>query len=134
MKLTPYLSFNGNCEKALNFYSEIFNGQIVELKRFEGSPIESLSQDQQKVMHARLQLGESVIMASDGLSSDTVNADRISLSLEFDEVDRMNEIFKKLSDGGIITMEMQDAFWGARFGMLKDQFGINWMFNCEFKK
>jgi len=134
MRLTPYIMFNGNCEKTLNFSADTFNGEITELKRFEGSPVESMSADTEKIMHARLKFGESLFMASDGQSTGNVNADSISLSVEFDDVNRMNDIFKKLSEGGMVTMELQDAFWGARFGMLKDQFGINWMLNCKLKK
>jgi PhnB protein len=49
-------------------------------------------------------------------------------------VERLNDVFEKMSEGGTVSMPLQDAFWGSRFGMLQDKFGINWMFNCELKK
>ncbi|HMJ47410.1 MAG TPA: glyoxalase/bleomycin resistance/extradiol dioxygenase family protein [Ferruginibacter sp.] len=134
MKLTPYLMFSGNCEKALNFYADVFGGTITDLKRFEEGPPGSMGDvAPDKIMHARLSFDGNMIMASDG-ESQPVSADGIQLSVDFGDTGKMDNAFKKLSDGGAIIMDLQDTFWGARFGMLKDQFGFRWMFNCEIKK
>ena len=58
----------------------------------------------------------------------------IQLSVEVESIERINEVFEKMSAGGKVTMPLQDTFWGARFGMLEDKFGIYWMFNHELKK
>lgn len=58
----------------------------------------------------------------------------IQLSVNVESVEKIDEVFEKMSQGGTVAMALQDTFWGARFGMLQDKFGINWMFNCELKK
>jgi PhnB protein len=58
----------------------------------------------------------------------------INLSIECDSIEQLERVFPKVAEGGKITMPLQDQFWGARFGMLTDKYGIHWMFNCEKKK
>ena len=133
MRLTPYIFFPGNAEEALHFYEDVFGGRISDLKRYEGSPMENVAQDKQKLMHARVSFGESMIMVCDGPEG-TTSASNIQLSVEFSDVNTMNERFKKLAEGGKVTMDLQDTFWGAKFGMLVDKFGIAWMFNHDRPK
>ena len=131
MELTPYLMFNGNCETALNFYAQTLGGEIKHLSRFEGSPAESMSADKQKVMHATFEGNGFSFMASDGAREVVDNVGNIHLSLNFRDAHAMENVFNAMSEGGKISMPLQDTFWGAKFGMLTDKFGINWMFNCE---
>ena len=133
MQLTPYLMFNGDCEMALNFYAKTIGGEIKHLSRFEGSPAESMSADKQKVMHATFQGNGFSFMASDGSSLVVNNVGNVHLSLDFKDSHAMENVFTAMSEGGKVTMPLQDTFWGAKFGMLTDKFGINWMFNCEQK-
>lgn len=134
MKLSPYIIFTGNAEEALHFYEQVFNGTISEFKRYEGSPAEDLSSDKQKIMHARVSIGDNILMVCDAMPENTPPpGSNIQLSVEFSNVNELNERFDKLAEGGKITMELQDTFWGARFGMLTDKFGINWMFNCQLE-
>lgn len=133
MQLTPYIMFNGNCEEALNFYSATIGGEIKHLSRYEGSPAESMSADKNKVMHATFEGNGVVLMAADGGQTVT-NSGNIHLCIDFKDATAMDNVFNALSDGGKITMPLEDTFWGARFGMLTDKFGINWMFNCESKQ
>jgi PhnB protein len=133
MQLTPYLSFNGNCEQALNFYAEVFNGEITELKRFEGSPIEGMTANPNHIMHARFVAGGVHFMASDGGHGESNGKAHvgISLNVDCDDEGQIQNLFSKMADGGQVTMPLDDTFWGAKFGMLKDQFGVNWMFNYQ---
>ena len=132
--LNPYLNFNGNCEEALNFYKEAFDGEIIQLGRYGESPMKSPEEIKDKIIHGRLQFGDVLIMASDAMNKNGVNnGDNISLSIECDTNDQLEKVFTKMSDGGKITMPLQDQFWGAKFGMLTDKFGFHWMFNCEKK-
>jgi len=136
MKLTPYIIFNGRCEEALNFYAKVLGGEIKHLSRFEGSPAESMSVDKQKILHATFEAGEVRFMASDSGESEQAssNGGMVHLTLDIENAEELDKVFNALSEGGKITMPLQDAFWGARFGMLTDQFGINWMFNHELQK
>ena len=94
---------------------------------------------QNKLMHASFKAENIFFMSSDvmsdgnGFGSQTVKPETspISLSLNFTDTEKQTEVFNKLADGGTVTMPLQDTFWGARFGMLNDRFGIRWMFNCD---
>ena len=135
MKLFPYLNFPGNCEEALNFYKEALKGEIIQLGRYGESPMKSPEEFKDKIIHGRLQFGDALIMASDVMGGRAVNSgDNISLSVDCDDDQRLEEVFSKMSSEGKITMPLQEQFWGAKFGMLTDKFGIHWMFNCEKKK
>lgn len=85
-------------------------------------------------MHARLKFGDTLIMFSDMMGDKEAEpGSMISLSVDCDSLEQLEKVFPKMSEGGKITMPLQDQFWGARFGMLTDKFGIHWMFNCEKK-
>ncbi len=134
MKLIAYLSFTGNCEEALNFYKNAFDGEIIQLGRYGESPMESPEEIKDKIIHGRLQFGDILIMASDVMNEKPVQqGDSISLSVECDTNEQLEKVFSKMAEGGKITMPLQDQFWGAKFGMLTDKFGFKWMFNCEKK-
>lgn len=135
MKLTPYIHFAGNAREALEFYKNALNGEIQQLGTYGESPVPNDEDYKDKVMHARLVFYGNMIMLSDVFKGQQVSTGgNIHLSIQMDEVNKMDEVFKKMAEGGKVTMELQDAFWGARFGMLQDKFGVSWMFNCEFKK
>lgn len=133
MQLTPYLMFNGQCEEALNFYAKALNGEIKSLMHFEGSPAENMSADKKQVMHSNFEAEGVAFMASDSgqAGAGAAQAGSVHLSLSFTSLEKEEQVFNALAEGGKITMPLQDTFWGSRFGMLTDQYGINWMFDCE---
>ena len=134
MKLTPYIHFAGNAREALEFYKNALSGEIQQLGTYGESPVPSDEDYKDKVMHARLVFGGNMIMVSDVFKGQPVSTGgNIQLSIQMNDVNKMDGVFKKMAEGGKVTMELQDAFWGARFGMLQDKFGVNWMFNCELK-
>jgi PhnB protein len=82
-----------------------------------------------------LHLGEGLVMVSDAMPDKPAPREgNVHVALDFDDVGDMTRKFDALAEGGTVTMPLQDMFWGARFGMLTDAFGINWMFNCSTKK
>jgi PhnB protein len=133
MELDPYLHFDGNCEEALNFYAHIFGGNIADLRHFEGSPLESQlpAGSGGKVMHARFVSPTLHFMASDGMAARGREGGRISLALATRDTHDAERVFNELAEGGKITHPFGDTFWGAKFGMLTDKFGIDWMINCD---
>lgn len=138
MQLNPYLFFNGNCEEALNFYKECLGGEFESINRFKDGPDEMGGMKvpenyKEKVMHRTWRFDGNVVMASDGFE-EISDGGNVTLSISMDNVDGMDTVFNKLSEGGKVTMPLQDTFWGARFGMFTDRYGIKWMFNCELKK
>lgn len=134
MQLTPYLIFSsGNCEEALKFYEKVLGGTTGHISRYADAPEDQKSMDPRKIMHTHFAVeGNVLFMASDG-PVDAIDSGMVSLSLNFADADKIQQVFTDMSDGGTITMPLQDTFWGATFGMLKDKYGVKWMFNCEKK-
>ena len=134
MELTPYLNFEGNAEEVLDFYKDALDGEIVMVSRYKDAPMPSDEDWKDKIMHARLKFGRSVVMISDGPKDfKTTFNGNIQLSIEVEDENKMEEVFNKLAAGGKITMPLQKQFWGAKFGMLVDKFGTGWMLNHEEK-
>jgi PhnB protein len=139
-QLNPYLNFPGTAEEALNFYKSVFGGEISEMNRFDSMPsgegVPPLPEEyKNKVMHASFKADGIMFMVSDGMPGQPVTSGTaMSMSVGLDDPKETEDLFGKLSEGGKITMPLQDTFWGAKFGMFTDKFGINWMFNCDLKK
>jgi PhnB protein len=134
-KIVPYLSFAGNCEEAFNFYKECLNGEITNINYYEGSPMEVPEEFKKKILHITLQFENCEIMAADATPEQPfVQGNNVAISINLDDNSKAEKYFKNLSNGANIIMPFADTFWDARFGMLVDKFGINWMVNCEIKK
>jgi PhnB protein len=134
--IVPYLTFNGNAAEALAFYTKVFDGKILFQQSFGESPMgeQTPADYKNKVMHASFQAGDLNFMVSDAMPSQPVKAgSNLSLSLNFKTVEGIEKTFAALSEGAQVTMALNDTFWGARFGMLTDKFGINWMFNHDYQ-
>ena len=130
---TPYLSFNGTAEAAVDLYTHALGAQVEGgLMRYADMPADTgtcAAEDKQLVMHACLRLGEARLMLSDVPRSQPAPTDsNVSVCLDFDDVDEMTRKFEALAVGGTILMNIHDAFWGSKFGLLTDKFGIQWMF------
>lgn len=136
--LIPYLMFDGNCEEAILFYKDCFNGEVPYMGRFGDAPMEVLPEEKNKIMHTEFRFWGGAFMASDHIKSSGLTADpntsTIHLSLGFENNKQMDQTFERLKEGGRVTMELQETFWGDRFGMIQDRFGINWMLNGKTKK
>lgn len=130
--LVPYLMFPGTCEEALNFYKDAFGGEIESINRFEGSPIEVADDYKNKIMHSTFRAGDLLFMASDGMQDNPpAPGSNFALNINFSSEDDQEKVFNKFSEGGNVIMPLQDTFWGAKFGMLTDKYGISWMFHVE---
>jgi PhnB protein len=135
MKLITYLTFAGNCEEALNFHKETLKGEIVHISYMGEGQMEVPESAKGKVMHARLKFGDNELYMSDTFDPSKLNqGNNVSLSLQPGTLDEAETVFNSLSVSGVIIMPLQDTFWGARFGMFTDKFGIQWMVNCELSE
>lgn len=134
--IIPYLNFTGNAKAALDFYAKALNGQILFAQTFGESPMEGAEEHRDKIMHATFKAGDLTIMASDIIDDKypIIAGTNISLSMNFTKVEDIDRVFAAMSEGSNITMPLQDTFWGAKFGMLTDAFGINWMFNHDYEQ
>ena len=133
MQLHPYLLFNGRCEEAFRFYAECLSGRIEAMIPHAGSPAEQHVPPEwrSKILHARLSVGEQVLMASDAPPGRFEKPQGFSVSINVTDPAEAGRIFRALAENGTITMPMEQTFWAARFGMCVDRFGTPWMVNCE---
>jgi PhnB protein len=125
----PYLMFNGRCEEAIEFYRKALGAEVEMLLRFKDAPDQSMCTPgmENKVMHASLQIGESLVLASDGRCTGEMNFAGFSLSLTLKNVADADRFFAALSDGGQMQMPLTKTFFSPRFGMVADRFGVSWM-------
>ena len=137
-KMNSYLNFNGNTEEAFNFYKSVFGGEFLTLMRFKDTPDADKmpADEQEKVMHVALPIGDNILMGTDVLKSmEPVNfGTNSSLSIDGESEEEANQLFNKLSVGGKVVMPLEKMFWGALFGMITDKFGVQWMVNYDFKE
>lgn len=130
-KSNVYLNFDGNCAEAMKFYQEALGGEL-ELQPIGTSAMAEHmpTADPNSILHSMLTSGGITIMASDMMQSvKAENGNMYSICLVCESEEEINRHFNKLSQGGQIIEKLATAPWGATFGMLKDKFGKNWMFN-----
>ena len=134
-RLNPYLNFKDNARQAMEFYKNVFGGELVmqTFKEFQASDDPS---EADKIMHAQLEADNGIIF----MAADTPNrmeyrdGSNISISLSGDNHPELKTFFEKLSAGGTVTQPLEQAPWGDSFGMLTDKFGVNWMVNITAPK
>jgi PhnB protein len=132
--MNPYLTFNGNCEAAFKFYEARLGGKIGGMMPFEGSPMAAQvpAEHRKKIMHASISFDGNLLMGSDTMPGQPYEGMKgFSLTLSAPDVAEAERLFAALAEGGSVIMPLAPTFWAARFGMLKDQFGVPWMVNCE---
>jgi len=133
MKLNSYLTFNGQCEAAFKFYEQCLGGKIVAMVTHVGTPAEEQvpAEWRNKILHARLIVGDEVLMGSDAPPDRYEESKGFSVTVGIDDPTDAERIFDALAKNGTVKMPIQKTFWAVRFGTLVDQFGIPWMVNCE---
>ncbi len=132
--LSPYLTFDGNCREAMEFYQSCMGGNL-KIQTFGEAPMPSPENYKDKIMHASLENDSLSFMASDTMPGNPViKGTNVHLSVAGTDSARLNEMFLKLSAGGTVNMKLEKQFWGDTFGMVTDKFGIHWMFNIAGTK
>lgn len=137
--INPYLTFNGNCEAAFNFYKSVFGGKFPYVGRYgempstDGQPMPD--SEKNKIMHMSLPIGSNSILmgsdSSDAFGHANIPGNNFSISINATSDKEADKLYNGLSSGGKQTMPMNKTFWGAYFGMLEDKFGIQWMVNFD---
>ena len=135
-KLNPFIRFNDNkCKEAMNFYKDCLGGEL-NFMTVKGSPMEKdMSTDKQDlIMHSTLKKGDWVLIGSDMMRDKATAGDNVGVSLDCESEEEIRTIFEKLSKGGEVFMPLEDAFWGAIFGLVTDRYGVEWMLNYQKAK
>ncbi|WP_235188533.1 VOC family protein [Catenovulum agarivorans] len=135
VQVQPYLFFAGRCEEAIKFYVEALGAELQMLMRFSESPEpmpEAMLPDgfDDKIMHASLKVGDSVVMMSDAVDIQN-QFGGVSLSINCMNKEDAHKMFDGLSVDGEVQMPLTPTFWSPLFGSLTDKFGVSWMVNCE---
>ena len=130
--LYGYLNFDGNTREAMEFYARCLRAEL-SIRSFKDAGVPGPPGSEDRIIHARLSQGNAVLMASDSMpGAPFVQGNNVYISVDCESAEEIERLFKAFSEGARnIGMELQDAFWGARFGMLTDKFGMAWMFNYE---
>ncbi len=137
MKLNPYLSFDGQCRQAFEFYQQLLGGEIVMTQTYGETPMSDqiAAEAQDRIAHIRLVVGDAVLMASDAPPGEGCGhyqkPQGIEVTLNFDDVAEAQRIFDALAEGGTVQMGFEKTFFAAGFGMVSDRFGTPWMVICE---
>jgi PhnB protein len=132
MEIQPYLFFDGRCDEAIEFYRKTVGAEVQMLMRFKDNPDSQQKGmippgGENKVMHARLRIGEGVVLVSDGNNQNKPKFDGFALSLTIATEAEADRYFNALADGGTVQMPLTKTFFSPRFGMLADRFGVKWM-------
>ena len=132
MKVQPYLFFNGRCEEAIAYYKKALGAEVLMMMRFKDNPdrpgpeaVPPALDD--KIMHSCLRIGESEVMASDGMCKDDSAFQGVSLSLSVSGEAEADRLFYALAEGGQVQMPIGKTFFSPRFGMVADRFGVSWI-------
>ncbi len=136
MNVSPYLSFNGECETAFNFYEKTLGAKIETMMTWGDSPMaKDISPDWgKKIIHATLMVGSTLLSGGDAPPSRFQKPQGFSVMLNIDSVEETERVFKALSENAQIQlMPLASTFWAERFGMVVDRFGVPWSINCSKK-
>ena len=132
MHVNPYISFEGRCEEAIEFYKTAVGAKVQQMMRFKDAPASCgpnmiTPGSENKIMHAGLTVGDSLMMASDGRCTGQGKFGGISMSLAADNDADAEKYFANLSEGGNVCVPMSKTFFSSKFGMVQDRFGVTWM-------
>ena len=132
MKVQAYITFGGRCEEALEFYTKSIGAEVSGLMRWKESPEADMKGPPgwgEKVMNAAFRIGESELMADDGMGDKTAEFKGMTLAIEVADDAEARRVFTALGEAGNVTMPLMKTFWTSSFGMLTDKFGVPWMVN-----
>ena len=134
MKVQAYITFGGRCEEALAFYKKSVGAEVSGLLRWKESPDSDMKGPpgwEEKVMNASFRIGDTHLMADDGMGPATQEYKGMTLALSAASDAETRRLFDALAESGTIQMPLAKTFWTSSFGMLKDKFGVPWMVMTE---
>jgi PhnB protein len=129
MQIQPYLFFEGRCQEAIDFYRQVLGAEVGMVMHFKESPdpTDAPPGAADKILHAAVRIGETVLLMSDGMCKGSPSFQGFSLSLSPANDAEAERVFTALSEGGAVRMPLTKTFFASRFGMLTDRFGVPWM-------
>jgi PhnB protein len=132
--LNPYINLNGTAAQAIELYKSALGANVENVMHFSDGPMSEKMPEASRnlIMHACLRIGPNNLMMSDAMPGQPApGAGNVEIMLDFTDVPAMTTAFDALAAGGTVVMAPEDMFWGAKFGVLTDKFGVKWMFHCN---
>jgi len=136
MQIQPYISFNGNCQEAVEFYADVFgtdNPEIILFGEMLPEP-EAAEQDRSDKVVIRAELAPDetrVLLSNVPPKTPDIQGDKMTLVIFSDDLDEIKVLYYKLKVGGTVEMELQETFWSKVYGSLVDKFGVGWQLNFD---
>jgi PhnB protein len=129
MQIQPYLFFDGRCDEAIEFYRRTLGAEVAMIMRFKDCPDQGMITPgtENKVMHASLHIGDTVVLVSDGKCTGQMAFQGFALTITASDDAEARRLFSALGDGGQVQMPLGKTFFASSFGMLADRFGMTWM-------
>jgi len=133
MQVQSYLFFNGRCEEAIEFYKKTLGAKVEMVMRFKEAPGDHKCAPgtEDKIMHSCFRIGDTAVMASDGMAQGQPEFKGFSLTLNPKTEAEADRLFAALSEGGQVHQPLIQTFFSPKFGMLADKFGVGWMIMVE---
>ena len=142
-RVNVYLTFNGNCKEAFDFYKSVLGGEFPYVGHYKDMPpsgdggMKFSAEEAERIMHISLPISqETVLMGSDtggAWAADYQQGNNFAISINTDSKENADRFFNGLSAGGQVKMPIASTFWGDYFGTLVDKFGVNWMVSFNEK-
>ncbi len=131
MQVQQYLFFDGKCEEAIEFYKSTLGAKVDMVMRYKDNPDPQPGMcppgSENKIMHSAFRIGDTLVMASDGMAAGKPEFKGFSLSVDAKNEAEADRIFSALGAGGQVQMPLTKTFFSPRFGMVADRFGVSWM-------
>lgn len=137
MDIQAYITFDGRCEEALEFYNATIGAEVTGLLRWKDSPDPAMKPPpgfEDKIMNAAFRIGDTALMADDGMAGKPAEFKGMRLAIGVADDADAQRVFSALSQGGSVTMPLMKTFWTSSFGMLTDKSGVPWMVNVAEPK
>ena len=134
MHVQAYLNFAGRCEEALEFYTNAVGAEVTMLMRMKESPDPAMKAPpamDEKIMHSAFKIGQTTLMATDGMGPEKLEFKGVTLSIEVPDDAEAERVFAALGKGGSVQMPLMKTFWTSSWGTLTDKFGVPWMVGVE---
>ncbi|MFE9134486.1 VOC family protein [Streptomyces sp. NPDC007355] len=132
-RLNPYISYDGDARRAMEFYQDVFGGTLALHTFGESGGVEAGDAAAGKIMHAMLETDSGfTLMAGDvppGMEHRPGND--IAVSLSGEDAAELRGYWDRLSADGTVSVPLEKQMWGDVFGMCTDRFGITWMVNIS---
>ncbi|CAH0344441.1 VOC family protein [Bacillus sp. CECT 9360] len=127
-RLLPHIYLE-NCKDALDYYQQVFGGEIINTQLADG--IEGFNGHEGKYIHAELHINSSCIIYFADVFRPLTNGTNIWLMLDLETEEEINKIYQELTRAGQVKMELQDTFWNSRYGVVTDKYGVTWELNLS---